>query len=102
MAQKALGLIDNDQLDKSYHLIRALCHPLRISLLNLINDRQPVNVQTIYANLNLEQSITSQHLRVMREASVVLTQRKGKEIYYSVNFIKLQNTEKALHIFFKK
>ena len=36
-------------------------------------------------NLGLEQSITSQHLRILRLADLVRTRRDGKQIFYTLN-----------------
>jgi len=65
--------------------LRALAHPLRISILNYIESNQPVKVRHIHSDLSLDQSITSQHLRILRDADLVRTRREGKFIFYLVN-----------------
>jgi DNA-binding transcriptional ArsR family regulator len=71
---------------KGAHAIRALNHKLRQQMLKLIHEKKSTTVTEIYVKLMLDQSTVSQHLRILREANIVLTQRKGKEIYYSVNY----------------
>lgn len=46
-------------------------------------------VNQIYGGLGLEQSITSQALRELRNIDAVTTERKGKLIYYSLKTVKL-------------
>lgn len=80
-------------------ILRALSHPLRFKILNFINENSPVNVYSIYKSLSLDQSITSQQLRILREAGVVHTQRKGKEIFYSLHLNKLKKIIEVLSYF---
>ena len=65
--------------------LRALHHPLRKKLLELIEAKNKVTVTELYAKLKIEQSVASQHLAILRRAGVVNTQRDGKKIFYSVN-----------------
>ncbi len=74
-----------EKLDRSIKVLRALSHKLRIRLLNFIHQNGPVSVYEIFTTLNYEQSITSQNLRILREADLVITQREGKVIYYLPN-----------------
>lgn len=97
--RKAKGTIDNDRLQESTEVLRALAHPLRMKLLSFIDQNGVTNVNKIYNTLNLEQSITSQHLRILREADLVTTRREGKYIYYSINYDKLGQAAEAISKF---
>lgn len=77
---------DSDKLDFSSELLRALAHPLRMKLLDFIDKNPAINVNKIYSTLKLEQSITSQHLRVLRDAGLVIAQRSGKFIHYVIDY----------------
>ncbi len=81
--------IDNDKLRISSEILRALCHPLRMKILQFIDQNENINVNKIYNTLKLEQSITSQHLRILRNAGIVTTEREGKFIYYHIEYDKL-------------
>jgi DNA-binding transcriptional ArsR family regulator len=39
----------------------------------------------VYAKLKIEQSVASQHLAILRNANIVVTEREGKFIYYTIN-----------------
>jgi ArsR family transcriptional regulator, virulence genes transcriptional regulator len=69
--------------------IRAVNHPLRKEILELLEDRKRMTVTEIYIKLRLEQSVASQHLAILRKADVLITVRDGKFIYYSVNVKKM-------------
>lgn len=83
-------------LDRSSEVLRALAHPLRMKILEFIDQNDMINVNRIYSALNLEQSITSQHLRILRAAGLVETERRGKFIHYRVQYDKLQQTVEAV------
>jgi len=65
--------------------LRAMSHPLRLKIIQLIKRNGSINVNRIYRALDMEQSMTSQHLRVLRQHGIVDAKRDGKMIYYSVN-----------------
>lgn len=85
-----------EHLDISAGLLRALAHPLRLQILGFIDKNKVINVNKIYNKLNLEQSITSQHLRILRKEELVYTNREGKFIFYSVNYKKVSKVNKLV------
>lgn len=46
--------------------------------------KQELNVQDIAENLNMTQSAVSHQLKILRNAKLVKTNRKGKNMYYSL------------------
>ncbi len=96
---KAKTKIDNDKLQIASETLRALCHPLRMAILEFIDQNQEINVNKIYNTLQLEQSITSQHLRILRQAGIVDTEREGKFIYYNIDYKKIEDTLHAIDVF---
>ena len=89
---KAKVVVNNEKLKDSSELLRALAHPLRIKILEFIDQNGSINVNKIYNTLKLEQSITSQHLRILRSVGLVETERKGKYIHYRLNYDKISQT----------
>mgnify|MGYP000559797241 FL=1 len=86
MMNKTKVTFDQNKLNYSVELVKALAHPLRLKILEYIDSQGTINVNKIYNTLNIEQSITSQHLRVLRLAGVVNAQREGKYINYNINY----------------
>jgi ArsR family transcriptional regulator len=99
--RKAKVNINNEKLQVSAELLRALAHPLRMRILEFIDKNDSINVNKIYNTLNLEQSITSQHLRILRQVDLVKTRRDGKYIHYSLNYEKLGNSVNTIRSFLK-
>jgi len=87
--------LDNVQLDytelrKAVLVLRAVNHKLRQRIIDLLDSGDSMTVTDIYIKLRLEQSVASQHLAILRRAGVVVTERQGKFIYYSLNNDRLE------------
>jgi DNA-binding transcriptional ArsR family regulator len=78
------------ELRKIVLTLRAINHDLRKSIIKLIADNEKMNVTDVYVKLRLEQSVASQHLAILRRAGIVVTERQGKYIYYSINNDRIQ------------
>lgn len=92
-------LIDDEKLEMSSEVLRALAHPLRMRILAFIDKYGAVNVNKIYNTLQLEQSITSQHLRILRLAGLVETTRQGKYVVYEIAYDKIGDAITAVRSF---
>jgi len=77
--------LDYADLRKAVLVLRAVNHKLRQRVIDLLEDNDTMTVTDIYIKLRLEQSVASQHLAILRRAGVVLTERQGKFIYYSLD-----------------
>lgn len=75
---------EEKRIEKAAYVLRAVAHPLRIKIIQMLNENQELNVSTIYKNLNAEQSLVSHHLINMRDKGVLDIRRSGKNIYYSL------------------
>ncbi len=90
MSGVASKLVNNKKLESASSVMRAITHPLRLKLIGFIDQSRRINVNKIYKSLKMEQSVASQHLRILREDNLVKAERNGKLIYYTVNYEKLQ------------
>lgn len=61
----------------------ALSDPKRIGILYALHDG-PKNVTELTEFLRLNQATTSRHLKILRDRSLVETERDGVHIYYSL------------------
>lgn len=86
--------INYHNLKKAALVLRSLNHKLRQQILGLIDTQKKITVTEIYVKLRLEQSVASQHLAILRRSGVVITQRDGKFIYYTVNHKRLEEINK--------
>jgi DNA-binding transcriptional ArsR family regulator len=77
-----------EQLEKASNMLKAIAHPLRIAILNLLENGKKLTVTEIHEQLNIEQSTTSHHLGILKDKGVLTSQRDGKNTYY---FLKHDN-----------
>ncbi|MFN0213049.1 MAG: ArsR/SmtB family transcription factor [Saprospiraceae bacterium] len=93
------SLYKGDQLRVSVRILRALAHPLRMSIIKVIHDKDGgANVGEIFSALKIEQSIASQHLRVLRQAGLVKTRRDRKFIYYTLDYERIIRASNAIEV----
>lgn len=85
MAGYEIPPLNKESLHISTGIMRALAHPLRLRMLQLLLRQQSACVQTLYSDLRIEQAVASQHLRILRQAGLVHTERRGKFIHYLPN-----------------
>lgn len=93
---------NHGKLQYSALLMKALAHPLRLRILEFIDSNGITQVNNIYNTLDIEQSATSQHLRILKTAGVLSARKDGKFIYYSINYTVVERANKAVKNFLKK
>jgi ArsR family transcriptional regulator, virulence genes transcriptional regulator len=71
-----------EQLEKAANMLKAIAHPVRISILNYLEDGRKLTVTEIYELLKIEQSTTSHHLGILKDKGVLSSKREGKNTYY--------------------
>ncbi len=91
---------NHEKLQLSCEIVRALAHPLRLKILEFIDKHRRINVNKIYGTLKIEQSITSQHLRILRMAGLVHAERNGKFIHYTLDYNKIEVAQNAIDHFY--
>ena len=94
--------IDILQIKKAALVLRAVNHKLRQQILNLIHQSGRMTVTSLYIKLRLEQSVTSQHLAILRKAGFVVTERNGKNIFYTVNYKRLEEVHQYCDVLLEK
>lgn len=80
------------------NLLKALAHPRRLEIVQLIRD-QELCVTDVYEMLDLPQANISQHLIVLRQAGIVKSRKKGKQVLYSLTSKKISKATDVLREF---
>jgi DNA-binding transcriptional ArsR family regulator len=65
-------------------IFRALVHPTRIAIVELLRDDGEVAVSMVYERLGLEQANVSQLLAVLRARHIVAARKEGTQVFYSL------------------
>ncbi len=80
-----------EQLEKAANMLKAIAHPMRIAILNYLEDGKKMTVTEIHDLLKIEQSTTSHHLGILKDKGVLASHREGKNTYYYLRHDKLTN-----------
>lgn len=68
------------------NLFKGLAHPIRIRLLELLAAAPSVSVTDLIAGTGQEASNISQHLGVLRRHHLVVAERRGLQVFYSLAY----------------
>lgn len=63
-------------------LLKALAAPVRVAIVTHLHRTGPMCVHELVEALQVAQPLVSQHLRILRAASIVVGQRQGREVVY--------------------
>jgi ArsR family transcriptional regulator len=74
-------IITEDAIEREIELLRALAHPLRLSLLEAL-ERDEQCVCHLSALLAKPQPYVSKQLAELRDAGLVVDRREGQRVYY--------------------
>lgn len=76
----------NDSIKKVSEIIKALGHPARLEILLLLSrKKRKMSVTDIYESLGLTQPETSRHLIVLKNGSVLNSEKEGSNSFYFIN-----------------
>jgi len=71
-------------LEDSTETMRAIAHPIRIAIIDVLARNDKLSVTQIYEELGIEQAVASHHLRILKGKNVVNVQRDQKFSLYSL------------------
>ncbi|MCB0587699.1 MAG: helix-turn-helix transcriptional regulator [Phaeodactylibacter sp.] len=67
-------------------ILKAISHPVRLEVLELLEEKQPQSVGEILEQIDVEPSLLSHHLTKMKDKGVLDSFRDGRNIYYQLAF----------------
>ena len=81
--------LDVTKLELAASKLRAIAHPMRIAIIDLLNVKKKMSVTEIYSALDIEQASASHHLNILKNKGVLASKREGKKILYSLKSVTL-------------
>jgi DNA-binding transcriptional ArsR family regulator len=83
--------LDIQKLEMAASKLRAMAHPMRIAIIDLLTENKKLTVTEIYERLNIEQASASHHLNILKNKGLLESKRDGKMILYSLKTTVLAN-----------
>lgn len=71
-----------ENLEAAANMLKAVAHPVRISIISCLDENKKLTVTEIHKMLKIEQSTASHHLGILKDKGVLSSKRDGKNIYY--------------------
>ncbi len=81
--------LNPENLEKASGMLKALAHPVRISILGCLEDGRDRTVTEIHRQVGIEQSAASHHLGIMKDKGILGSRREGKNTIYFLRHEKL-------------
>ncbi len=73
---------DQENVERATGMLKAMAHPIRISIMHCLKEGEKLNVTQIHQMLEIEQSTASHHLGILKSNGVLCSKRDGKNSYY--------------------
>ncbi|MGF1532103.1 MAG: ArsR/SmtB family transcription factor [Bernardetiaceae bacterium] len=73
-----------EMLARMARVLKVIAHPVKLSIVELLGDGQPRCVSQIQETLEVEQSLLSHYLIMMKDKGVLVSRREGKRSFYSL------------------
>jgi len=78
------AVLDTEKLEEVASKLRAVAHPMRVAIIQLLDEKEQMNVTQIYESLGIEQATASHHLNILKSKGVLRSRRDGKQTFYSI------------------
>ena len=85
------------EADKLARWLKVLSVGTRVRIIQLLNGRA-LCVNALAYRLNITQSAVSQHLRVLREADLVIDEKRGYYVHYRLNEDTFSKWKKVINL----
>lgn len=89
-------VIEPYNVKKAIAVLKALNHPLRQDLLNLLDPVTGTTVSEVFKSLHKDQSAVSLHVGILRKAGIVIPNYAGRHIFYKVNADRLLEVDACI------
>ncbi|MEL6656150.1 MAG: metalloregulator ArsR/SmtB family transcription factor [Bacteroidota bacterium] len=73
-----------DKLARIAFILKVVAHPLRLSIVHILEQQPELSVSDICKILGSEQSLTSHHLQNMKLKGILASRRDGRSVLYSL------------------
>ena len=78
------GTISVDTVHDAARVLKCIGHPIRLRIIELLDNGGEMTVTEIRAAVGLEQAAASQHLNLMRDKGILTARRDGVNVFYDI------------------
>ncbi len=78
--------LSSAKLQVAAKILKTIAHPVKLEILEVLETEEPLDVSTICNRIgaDCEISMMSHHLNKMKDNGIVISEKIGKQVYYSI------------------
>jgi DNA-binding transcriptional ArsR family regulator len=76
--------LDSRKLEKIAFILKTVAHPVRLGIIQLLDENDRLSAGEINDRLGTEQSLTSHHLQNLRYKGILSAARRGRQMFYAL------------------
>jgi len=80
-----------------FEVLKALAVETRVKIIDLLKSKGPLGAKNIAEVIGITPAAVSQHLKILRQAGLVRSERKGYWIPYTINEEEMENCRQILN-----
>ena len=81
--------IEADKILSAVNMLKVIAHPVRLDIVDLLTVNKKMTVLEIQEALKLDQAIASQHLTLMQDKGVLISEKVSRNKYVSLRYPKM-------------
>ncbi len=78
--------LSKSKLQVAARILKIIAHPVKLEILQLLSEKEPMDVSSLCEAIgpDCEISMMSHHLAKMKDNGILRSDKKGKQVYYSI------------------
>ena len=78
--------ITRDQLEHAARVLKTIAHPVKLEILQILAENEPMDVSSLcgHVGMGCQISMMSHHLAKMKDNGVLSSEKRGKQVFYSI------------------
>ena len=85
------------KINAASQMLKGVAHPLRLAIMEMLVDQKQMCVTDIHENLEIEQAVASQHLKILKDRGIIHSEKVGKQCFYSIQNDKFKQLLKLIN-----
>ncbi len=79
-------MLSRDKLQVAARLLKVIAHPVKLEILQLLGKGEPMDVSSLCECIGAgcEISMMSHHLAKMKDNGILKSEKRGKQVFYSI------------------
>lgn len=87
-----------EKLERVAKILKTIAHPVKLDIMRILEQQEPLDVSSIcdLIGARCEISMMSHHLSKMKDNGILVSEKKGKQVFYSLADRKILNIFKCM------